>query len=136
MPTETTIASRRLRCSIAVGAGRSSAVRFERDGVVAAAAPRMAAQQAARGEPQTAPRAVPLDGFGRVMRAARIIPAGGRQDRRDQQLVAADHEGYAPAEDAARPITKTHVSPPRRRGRAWAGRRRSFADAVGPAPVP
>src|ERR1700732_2212939 len=112
MPTETTIASRRLRCSIALGAGRRAAVRFERDGVVAAPAPRMAAHQAARGEPQTAPRAVPLDGFGRVMRAARIIPAGGRQDRRDQQLVAADHEGYAPAEAAAPPTHQNPCRPP------------------------
>src|ERR1700730_4573399 len=115
MPTETTIASRRLRCSIAVGAGRNSAVRFERDGVVAAAAPRGAAQQAARGEPQAAPRTVPLDGLGGVMRAARIIPAGGRQDRCDQQLGAANHNGYAPAENAARAVMKIHVTPPRRR---------------------
>src|SRR3977135_360391 len=101
MPTETTIASRRLRCSIAVGRAGGSAVRFERDGVIAAAAPRMTTPQAAGGRDQPAPRAVPLDGFGGVMRAARIIPAGGRQDRRDQQLVAADHDGYAPAKEAA-----------------------------------
>src|SRR6267154_1868465 len=115
MPTETTIASRRLRCSIAVGRAGGSAVRFERDGVIPAAAPGVATQQAARGEPQPAPRAVPLDGLGSVVRAARIIPAGGRQDRRDEQLVAADHDGYAPAKEAARAVMKTHVTSPRRR---------------------
>src|SRR5438045_205000 len=92
----------RTRGGSAIACSRASAARFGRDGVVAAAAPRMAARQPAQGEAEAAPDAVPFDGFGGVMRAARIIPAGGRQDRRDDELVTADCRGYAPAQNAAR----------------------------------
>src|SRR2546423_7001525 len=101
------MASSRLRCSIAVGEARGSAAWFGRDGIVAAAAPGMATQQPAQGEADAAHRTVAFDGFGGVMRAARIITAGGRQDRRDAELVAANDRGYAPAQDAARAVGKT-----------------------------
>src|SRR5438067_8550716 len=103
------MASRRLRCSIAVEEWASSAARFGRNGVVAAAAPRMATQQPAQGEAEAAQRAVPFDGFGSVVRAARIITTGGRQDRRDAELITANDRGYDPAQDAAHAVGKTHL---------------------------
>src|SRR5260221_14464306 len=49
-------------------------------------------------------------GFGGVMRAARIKAAGGRENRRDQQLIGTDH--YPNRHDQA--ATEIHLMSPRR----------------------
>ena len=67
-----------------------------RNRIVAAAAPGMAAQQPAQRETETVQRSVPLDRFGRVIRAARQKAAGRRQQRRQQ---AAGRRG-SPARNA------------------------------------
>jgi len=63
----------------------------------------------ARRQPRSAERAVPLDCLDRIRRAGRIIPARGRKDRRDGDLVSANTQDEQPLDD--------HESFRRRRGR-------------------
>src|SRR5204862_813096 len=91
-----------------------SAARLGRDGVVTAAAPGVTAQQTATGEAEAAPRAVPLDSFRCITRAARIKPAGGRHHWRKKQLIGVDHQIDRQAKHPARTGAQLHLTSPRR----------------------
>src|ERR1700682_2798805 len=107
MPTESTIASRRLRCSI----GESlNGARLGGHRVVAAAAPGMATQEPPHREQRSAPGAVPCDRFGGVVRAARIIATGGPEYRRHEQLIGADHPADRLTQHADRAAVITHLN--------------------------
>ena len=71
-----------------------AASRLDRDRVVAAAAPGMAAQQAPSGQQRAAPRSVHADRFGRIVRAARVIAARRREE---PARSAAGRRGSLPA---------------------------------------
>src|SRR5690606_13436613 len=65
---------------------------LSRHGIVAAAAPRVTAQQSSRGEPAAAGGAVTTDRLGSILRACRRVAARGRQKRRNACPVTADHQ--------------------------------------------
>ena len=67
-----------------------------RHGVVAAASPGVAAQDAAQGEPRTLQHSMLGDGFHGILRASGGEAAGGREMRGDRSLV----ESYEEYEDA------------------------------------
>src|SRR5256885_15560300 len=74
----------------------------------------MTAQQTATGEAEAAPRAVPLDSFRCITRAARIKPAGGRHHWRKKQLIGADHQIDCQTKHLARAGAQLHLTSPRR----------------------
>ena len=69
--------------------------------------PRDGSAAAGAAPARAAPRPVPLDRFGRIVRAARIKAAGGRQERRRQQLIGADQRLGSP--DPARRPGRRHA---------------------------
>src|SRR3984893_14478735 len=58
--------------------------------IIAAAAPGVAAGEPPRREANTDNGTVPPYRFDRIVRAARQIPTGGREERREKQLINAD----------------------------------------------
>src|SRR5712691_8795554 len=137
MATESTIASRRLRCSIWRGAVAGSANPHpalsrmrggygggRRDRVVAAAAPGVAAQEPSYREERTARRAMSRDSFRGVVRAAWVKATRRPEDRRHQQLIGADHSPNRQTDrqtdrqtwHAARAGAIFHLNPPRSGG--------------------
>ena len=66
--------------------------RLWRHGIDAAGVPGMAAEQASDCEPRAAHRAVSIDRFGRIGRAARVKPALPAEKRAETQLVALDQQ--------------------------------------------
>src|SRR5206468_9438748 len=115
IPTESTIASRRLRCSISVSAaltrhGPTGAVGFGHR-IIAAATPGVAAGEPPRREPDTDDRTVPPYRFDSIVRATRQIPTGGREERREKKLINPDqHLQYQNGQPLK--ASAIHLTPP------------------------
>jgi hypothetical protein len=84
------------------------------NGIIAAAAPRMAAGQPPRGENNAAPGPVSLDCFRGVFRAGRQEAAGRWQQGRYEQLIAA-HHGAQHHPHHPRTLMPFHLMTPARR---------------------
>ena len=83
-----------------------------RHGVVAAAAPGMAAQDAANGEIEAAQGAVLAEGLKRILRAGGREAAGGRRQGRDESLVEADGGNEDGHQEAREGIQKAREGMP------------------------
>src|SRR3954452_22162499 len=78
------------------------------DGVVSGRTPRVASAQPEEAQPPAAHDAMHADRFGRVIRTGRVKPAGAGEERRQQNLVAAQYaEGQADGQ--ARPIREVRT---------------------------
>ena len=64
----------------------------------AAGMPRAAAADAAHGQPAASPGAVPAQRFFRILRAARMEPAGGGQQRADAPAIAQHRQAKCPGD--------------------------------------
>ena len=89
-------------------APRSAGARFigamRGHGIEAVGGEGMAAEDAPATEPRSAPRAVDLHGFDHVGAARGREPAGGRQPRRDDALVAPDEEDHDATRERAKEL--------------------------------
>src|SRR5258708_6752902 len=103
------------------------------NGVIAAAAPGVAASEPMQCEGNTSQGTVPLDCLGRVFRAARQKPAGGRQQWRDEQLISANRSLQHQAQHP-RTIRPFHLTTPA--GRARPTHRYADVDAGAATPWP
>ena len=93
---------------------RVSDARLDRDRIVSAAAPRMAAQQAPSGQQRSVPRSVTFGRFGSIPRAARVVAARRREGRGDQHLVCADRSPQRQTQQPGRPALTHQFDSPRR----------------------
>src|SRR5450631_368586 len=91
------MATRTRRCSISVRSTEDSWRGGLRDAlwsvghrIVAGGAERLASGQAADGEPVTADQSVAFDGFGGVVGARRVKPAGASEKWREKKLIASE----------------------------------------------
>src|SRR5580704_9672098 len=89
-----------LEYSIRNGLGRSgiknlaAGMRFRRDRVIATFRERVATQQARQCHPAPAQRAMPFDGFHRILRTRRNVSARRRKQRRNRPLVSPEQPEY------------------------------------------